>query len=54
MPQPVTVYRGSEVAHNVYLSELQAWLDDGWSTEPQPEEKTVKKTSRKSPESGQE
>jgi hypothetical protein len=51
MPQPVTVYRGETAVHNVYPSELQAWLEDGWTTEPQPtpqaEEKTVKRTSRK-------
>ncbi len=47
MPQPITVYRGSESVPNVYLSELQAWLADGWSTEPQPEEKPVKKTTKK-------
>lgn len=47
MPQPITVYRGSESVPNVYLSELQAWLDNGWSTEPQPEEKPVKKTGKK-------
>lgn len=47
MAQPVTVYRGSESVANVYPSELAAWLDEGWSTEPQSQEKPVKKTTKK-------
>lgn len=50
MAQPLTLYRGSEIAHNVYPSEVQSWLDDGWSTEPQPEEKPARKTTKKSTE----
>lgn len=47
MPQPITLYKGTETAHNIYLSELQSWLDLGWSREPQPEEKPAKKTTSK-------
>lgn len=31
---PVTVYKGKEVRENVQIVEVQAWLDDGWSTSP--------------------
>jgi len=54
MPQPITLYKGSESVANVYPSELKAWLEDGWSTEPQVEDKVVKKTSKKTTESATE
>jgi hypothetical protein len=55
MPQPVVLYKGSEIAHNVYLSELQAWLDDGWSMEPQVvEEKPVKQPRKKASDTANE
>lgn len=33
MPRPLTVFKNGKSVSNVYHSELQAWLDDGWSLE---------------------
>jgi hypothetical protein len=55
MPQPVVLYKGTEVVRNVYLSELQAWLDNGWSTEPQAiEEKPVNQSRKKASDTAKE
>jgi len=37
MPRPLTVYKEGKSVSSVYPSELQAWLDQGWTTEPAPE-----------------
>ena len=34
MPRPLTVYKDGQSVANVYPSELEAWLKQGWATEP--------------------
>lgn len=41
MPAPHTVYKGDKAVGSVYPSDLQGWLDDGWSLTPP--EKVVEK-----------
>lgn len=57
MARPYTVYKGDRSVSNVYGSELQSWLNNGWSTEKvapapakpkaKPEPNPVVKTDRK-------
>lgn len=45
MPRPLTVYKDGKSVPNVYPSEVQAWLDDGWALDPKPEPEQPKQES---------